>query len=149
MFKSIPSLILALPLLAACASTATDTPRGIAAFADDPRLGERVDKICFQRSIDGFSNASKDTVVLSAGVNKDYLVEVFGGCTNLRHAQRIAIDSNLSCVDDGDYLIVSENLFSGNQSTGLDPERCAINSIYKWDKKAKAETDENMDENNG
>jgi len=149
MFKSLPSLLLTLPLLVACSTVASDRPRGVAAFADDARLGEQVDKICFKRSIDGFNSNSRDTVILSAGVNKDYLVEVFGGCSNLRNAQRIAVDSNLSCLDDRDYLIVSENLFSGNQSTGLDPERCAINSIYKWDKRAKDETVDEMAQNSG
>lgn len=147
MFKLIPSLLLALPILIACTSVASDEPRGAAKFADDPRLGEQVDKICFKRSIDGFSNATRDTVVLSAGVNEDYLVEVFGGCTNLRHAQRIAIDSSLSCVDDGDFLIVSENLFSDGRSSGLDPQRCAIDSIYKWDKRAEMAEDDNSAEN--
>ena len=149
MFKFTTSLVFALPLLMACSSVPSDQPRGAAAYADDPRLGEQVDKICFKRSIDGFNNATRDTVVLSAGVNKNYLVEVRGGCTNLRHAQRIAVDSSLSCVDDHDFLIVSENLFSGNQSSGLDPERCAINSIYKWDKRAKAEETDQMAENAG
>lgn len=120
----------------ACTSAAGEKKeRGIAAFKGDVRLGEKVDKICFNRSIDGFSMARKDTVVLSRGVSKDYIVEVKGVCTNLRHAQSIGIDSNLSCVSRGDYLIVSDSAFG--TSTGFGPDRCYINKIHKWDKKAK------------
>ncbi len=127
----------------ACA-TATDAnpkERGIAAFKDDARLGEPVEKICFNRSIDGFSNAMRDTVVLSAGVSKNYIVEVSGICPNLDHAQSIAIDSTLSCVSRGDYLIVSDSAFSLQDNTGFGPDRCLIDSIYTWDKRAK-NTDE-------
>ena len=136
--KSTALALLTLPFLISCTTVADTGPKGIAAFADDPRLGEQVSKICFKRNIYGFSNATRDTVVLSAGVNDDYIVEVFGGCTNLRHAQGIAIDSNLSCVDDNDFLIVSESVFPSNDRA-FDLERCAINKIHKWDKRATAE----------
>jgi len=130
--------LFALPLLLSCATAVDSSPSGIEAFADDPRLGEPVSKICFNRNIDGFNTSTKDTVVLSAGVNKDFIVEVFGSCQNLRRAQRIAIDSNLSCVTKGDHLIVSESVFPNNDRA-FDLERCAIDKIYKWDKRAKAE----------
>jgi hypothetical protein len=138
MFKLTAITLLALPLLLSCSTVADTGPRGIAAFESDPRLGEQVNKICFKRNIDGFSNATRDTVVLSSGVNDDYIVKVFGNCTNLRHAQGIAIDSNLSCVSENDYLIVSESVFPSNDRA-FDLERCAIDKIHKWDKRAKAE----------
>ena len=138
MLRPITISLLSIPLLLSCTTIADEGPKGIAAFADDPRLGEQVNKICFKRNIDGFSAATRDTVVLSAGVNDDYIVEVFGSCTNLRHAQSIAIDSNLSCVDDNDYLIVSESVFPRNDRA-FDLERCSIRKIHKWDKRATAE----------
>ena len=135
----------ALPLLISCTTAAASGPKGIAAFEGDPRLGEPVNKICFKRNIDGFSNATRDTVVLSAGVNDDYIVEVFGSCTNLRHAQSIAIDTNLSCVDEGDYLIVSESVFPSNDRA-FDLERCAIDKIYRWDKRATDDSEDSTDD---
>lgn len=130
--------------LASCASTAETESKsqGIAAFKDDARLGEKVEKICFNRSIDGFSNNERKTVVLSSGVNKDYIVEVRGVCSNLSHAQSIGIDSSLSCVRRGDYLIVSDSAFSLNDSTGIGPDRCLIDRIHKWDKKAEQRKDD-------
>lgn len=123
-------------LMACASSTAGENKeRGIAAFKDDTRLGEKVEKICFNRSIDGFSMARKDTVVLSKGVSDDYIVEVRGVCTNLRHAQSVGIDTRLSCVREGDYLIVSDSAFGTD--TGFGPDRCYIDKIHKWDKKAK------------
>lgn len=137
--KHVSLTLIAAGLIAACASTAADDgkERGIAAFKDDARLGEAVSKICFNRNIDGFSNATRDTVVLSGGPSKDYIVEVRGVCTNLRHAQSIAIDSTLSCVTRGDYLLVSESAFSLDDNTGMGPDRCMIDKIHAWDPKAK------------
>lgn len=145
MIKLAAITLLTLPILLSCSTVADTGPKGITAYEDDPRLGEQVDKICFKRSIDGFSNATRDTVVLSAGVRDDYIVEVFGNCTNLRHAQGISIDSNLSCVDDGDYLIVSESVFPSNDRA-FNLERCAIDKIYKWDNRATAEDEESSTE---
>lgn len=130
-------------LMMACASTseADDKAKGIAAYKDDARLGEEVKKICFNRNIDGFSNATRNTVVLSAGPSKDYIVEV-GVCPNLSHAQSIAIDSTLSCVDRSDSILVSDSAFSLDDGTGLGPDRCYIKKMHKWDKRAKAEEKE-------
>lgn len=126
-------------VLAGCASTAANDgkARGIAAFKDDTRLGAEVDKICFNRNIDGFSNAARDTVVLDAGPSKDYIVQVKGVCSTLRHAQSIAIDSSMSCVTRGDYLLVSDSAFSLDSPAGMGPDRCVIDKIHKWDKRAE------------
>jgi len=141
---SIASLII-IGGLAACATSADDgKPKGIAAFKGDPRLGEEVSKICFNRSIDGFSENTDDTVVLTKGVNKDHIVEVSGICQDLKFAKSIAIDSRSSCITRGDYLLVSSSAFSLDDGTGIGPDRCYIDKIYKWDKKAKAEM-ENSD----
>ncbi len=126
-------------IIAACASMEGDSnqPRGIAAFADDPRLGEEISKVCFSSTIDGFTDATRDTVVLKKGVSDEYIVEVMGSCRDLKYAQRIGIDTHLSCLTRTDYLIVSDSAF-GN-STGIGPDRCPINRIYKWDSKAEEE----------
>ena len=130
--------------LMACASPSESTgkAKGIDALKDDVRLGEQVDKICFNRNIDGFSNAGRKTVILSSGVNKDYMVEVRGVCTNLPHAQSIGIDASMSCVRRGDYLIVSDSAFSLDDGIGFGPDRCYIDRIHKWDKKANRDKDE-------
>lgn len=128
--------------LAACATPPQSSAkvRGIAAFADDPRLGKQVSKICFNRTIDGFYNATRDTVVLSRGASEDYIVEVKGVCSNLRNARSVAIDSQLSCVTRGDVLLVSTSTFTLNDGTGMGPDRCYIEKIHQWDKSAKSTT---------
>jgi len=110
-------------LLAACATTTSDAPKGAAKFAEDPRLGEPVKRICFNNSINGFSRNDRDTVVVSARANDNFLIEVRGVCTNLRHAQSIGIDSTTSCVSRNDFLIVSDSAFSSHGS-GAGPDRC-------------------------
>lgn len=131
------SAITATSLLASCSTTPSDEPRGIKAFEGDVRLGEQTNRICFGATIDGFSNARRDSVVLSSG-SKDYLVTVSGACRSLRYAQAIGIDNRgAGCVSRNDILIVSENAF-GNDATGIGPDRCFIDEIYKWDKRAKS-----------
>ena len=146
MIKLIFSLIAAAGLAAACASVPSDKPKGAAKFASDARLGDQVDKICFQRNIDSFSQNDRDTVIVRSGVSKHYLIEVRGVCTNLRRAQTIAIDSHLSCIRRNDALIVSTSAFSLNDG-GIGPERCLISGIYEWNKDAeKTEEDESLAE---
>lgn len=124
-------------LLTACAAAPDNKPRGIAAFEGDPRLGEQTNRICFSDNIDGFSNNSRDSVVLSSGT-KDYLVTTSGTCRTLQYAQRIALDDGGgSCLSSNDILIVSEDLFAGD-NTGIGPDRCFIDEIYLWDKRAKS-----------
>lgn len=130
-------------LVAACATTPDDRVRGVAQFENDARLGEEVNRICFQSTIDNFSDATRDTVVLDAGVSRQYLVEVFGVCPDLKHAQSIGIASRTSCLTSSDALLVSDSAFGLNDGTGIGPRRCTIRSIYEWDEDAAVEeTDE-------
>ncbi|WP_017931424.1 DUF6491 family protein [Robiginitomaculum antarcticum] len=137
--------IAATAILTACASGLDSDPRGVAAYDGDPRLGEKTDKICFSGNIDGFSNNGRDSVVLSAG-NKDYLVTTSGTCPSLRYAQRIGLDDGGgSCLSSNDILIISENTFAGG-NTGIGPDRCFIDEIYEWDKRAKTKSDMSTNE---
>lgn len=128
-------LILSASLLAACQSMPGETkPAGIAAYADDPRLGEKVSNACFASSIDGFSMNKRDTVVLRDG-RKEYMVEVFGNCFDLENAMAIGIDAATSCLSKGDALIVNSSLVGSG--AGMGPQRCMIKEIYAWDSKAE------------
>ncbi len=130
--------VLSLALVAACSTTEAGDVK--AAEGPDPRRGEKVDRICFNRSIDSFSNASKNSVVLQTSPNRQYLVET-GSCFQLDRAQRIALDSTTSCLTRGDRLIVSENFFSGSDRAGIDVDRCYVKAMYIWNKNAElAET---------
>ena len=133
------SLLLASAVLAACTSQPAGEakPKGVAQFADDPRLGEEVKKVCFASTISGFHDATDDTVVISKG-REDYLIEVYGNCFNLDQAQQIAVDSTTNCLSKGDHLITSDSISGFHDDTGFGVQRCMIKSIYKWDSKAEA-----------
>ncbi len=109
---------------------------GVRAFAADPRLGQEVDRICFARNIEGFTTTSRDTLVIRTSPNTQFLVEVSGTCPSLLRAQTVAVDSTLSCVTPGDFLIVSESPVS-LRNRGVVPDRCAINRIFTWDPKER------------
>lgn len=113
-----------------------------AAFANeaekpaDPRLGPEVDRICFQRNINGWRELKgvDNVVLLETGVNNWHRVELAGGCraSLFRFAETIGIESRPGggCVSRGDVIIVGQ--------TGGFVHRCIITKINLWDEKAKA-----------
>lgn len=136
-----------LSLLSACATTGSET-RGeaIAELLDDPRVGEKVDRICFRRGIDGFSDATDYSVVLRRGVNDEYLV-VTRVCPELDFAQSLALDGSSSCVRQQDYLRVFRSAFGPSELDTATFNRCFIDAIYKWDDDAlDAEEEDDADE---
>lgn len=114
----------------------------------DPRIGEEVDSICFQRNINGWRavKGEDDVVLLERGVNDWYRVELLGACDErlFRFAQKIAIESRPAggCLRRYDYIIVED-------TPGFN-RRCSITRMYKWDEDAVApdetETNETSDE---
>ena len=135
--------------LAACSTTASKTERGMSQFKDDPRLGEEVSSICFKGNIDGFSDAAGNTIVLREGVNRHYRVSLSGFCPNLKHAQSLAFERQSGCARRGDYILVSESVFSLDDGDGFGPDRCFINEIYEWDRDAKDESKQVEDQSGG
>ncbi len=150
--KSLPMVYAGMVfLLSACATVANggesgaDAVRGAEKFAGDPRLGERVDRMCFVSNIDGFSQPDEDTVVLRASANSHFLVET-SSCFNLDRALSIAIDSRTSCASRGDRLIVSDSAFPGRINTATSVDSCLISAIYEWDDDADEEAVEDAEE---
>ena len=133
-------------VLAGCASSGTTASDRIAEILADPRVGEPVDKVCFARSIDGFSENARDSVVLSRGVNSDFLV-LMKGCPRLRDAQSIGLTSRGSCLRQSDQLIVSDSAFSLGGQTPSGPDRCWVDALYEWNQDAdgKDDTDEGIE----
>jgi hypothetical protein len=118
----------------------TETPRGLARFADDPRLGEEIESACFARNIRGFSDNTEETVVLRRSTNVRYLIEMVGLCIDLEQAQTIALINRQRCVRPGDRIFVSRfltGLDDGDFTTG----QCTIGAIYAWDHTAKADAE--------
>jgi hypothetical protein len=131
------TLATALIALAGCASTegSEREPTGVAKYADDPRLGEKVDRICFARNIDSFGDNTRDTFTVREG-RDHYLIEVFGTCTPLEHAVTMKIDASTSCLTNGDRIAVSDSLMP-QRNQPFSTARCVVKSMYKWDPKAE------------
>ena len=141
-------LFSSLLMASGCASTASDEdekPKGLAAYADDARLGEQVKKICFTSSIDNFRSPERETVIVERGVRDEYILEVTGSCPNLRYAQRLALDTSLSCLTKFDNLYVYDSAF-GTISTPGSVDRCPIKSIHKWNEDALKDTEAETEE---
>ncbi|MEM6554754.1 MAG: DUF6491 family protein [Pseudomonadota bacterium] len=138
--------------VAACATDTTpealearEKARAAEVFADDPRRGEEVKKICFASQIDGFGETTDRAVVVREG-RDHYLIETFPGCFDLDFAQSLAIDSFSSCLSKGDRIIAFDSVFAHSSHSRIN-RSCLVKTIYEWDRDAKdTETDETTDE---
>ena len=134
--------------LSACATATTpeaiadrEQAKADAVFADDPRRGALVDKVCFTRQIDSFGETTKRAVVIREGRDY-YLVETFPGCFDLDWAQSLAFDSFSSCLSKGDRLVAFDNAFAHTDRKIGQPQTCRVKAIYDWDRDAEAEKDQ-------
>ncbi|MGJ3231280.1 MAG: DUF6491 family protein [Oceanicaulis sp.] len=122
--------------LGACASDdgmdgADAQPQDFADYESDPRLGARVDRICFGQSINGFGETTDETVLLESGVDDWYLAHTYN-CPNLEFAQSLSFDRYGSCLRQGDEIIAYDSAF-GDDNVGIEPRGCTIRAIYEWD----------------
>ncbi|MEL7113241.1 MAG: DUF6491 family protein [Pseudomonadota bacterium] len=128
-------------VVSACATATTpeqlearEKDRAAEVFADDPRRGEQVDKVCFARQIDSFGLTTKRAVVIREGGDR-YLVETFAGCFDLDWAQSLAIDSFTSCLSKGDRIFAFDTPFGPDRHDRFQ-QSCRVKAIYKWDRDA-------------
>ncbi|MEL7042038.1 MAG: DUF6491 family protein [Pseudomonadota bacterium] len=138
-------------IVSACATAPTPEQEAARAeakaeqvFANDPRRGEQVDRLCFTRSIDGFTQTTRRAVILREG-NDQYLIETFPGCFDLDWAQSIGVSSHSACLRRGDLLISSDSPFSLRGTTrGIDS--CRVKAIYEWDREDAPEAGDDAKE---
>lgn len=119
-------------VLVATAAMAEETKQ---ADAPDPRIGAKVDSICFARTINGWKalKGVDNVVLLEKGVNDRFYVEVQGYCPSriFRSAETIGIESRPSggCVMRDDIILVRD--------VGNFTSRCFITRMSEWDEKAQ------------
>lgn len=134
-------------VLSACASAELTGDKQNAksdpTFADDPRRGEEVNRVCFASSIDSFGETTKRAVVIREGFDY-YLVETFGGCFDLDWAQSLSIDARSGCLSRGDDIRPFESAF-GPDSSELRALPCKVKAIYEWDRDAAEDGEEGED----
>lgn len=131
MLKTVSAITTAVLVLAGCTSSG---PRLQAAdYLASPALGEETNRICFTRSIDGFSATTRSTVIVEEGVNDFYLIEVFGGCQDLDWAQSLAFTRTTgSCLTRGDRLVTFDSVLPTKSDVRFS-NQCTIKRIYEWD----------------
>jgi hypothetical protein len=112
-------------------------PQGFADYQGDPRLGERVDRICFGSQINSFGETTDETVLLESGVNDWYLVHTFS-CPDLDFARSLSFDRYGSCLRQSDAVIAYRS-FTGPDRSQPEPLGCRIRAIYEWDPGATAD----------
>ncbi len=126
--KYITTILLALGLLAGCA-----TNQSLSNQAREQAYGEYIEskELVSQDKIrtfkfSGWQALSNNYLFISTSPNKKYLLEVSGFCSNLYHAQKIAVNQgmNSSLVTRFDSISVPDS--PGN--------KCFIKSIYKVNK---------------
>lgn len=127
-------------LAASCASTdeERESRDPLVQLAEDARLGERADRICFTGNIDSFSMASDRSVVIEAGVRDYYLLTFATHCQNLDFAQSLSFDAFGPCLTRGDSIKAYDTVFGGS-SVGQPSMSCLIQDIYEWNPDAADE----------
>lgn len=122
---------------------AREANRAAEVFADDPRRGDEIDRLCFASQIDSFGLTTKRAVVVREGGDR-YLVETFPGCFDLDWAQALAVDSFSSCLTKGDRIVAFDSVFADARHRSS-RQSCRVKAIYNWDKDAIEETNESED----
>lgn len=151
MTRSLTPLSLSIAALMALGACATDGQSSrsdaIAETLADVRVGEEVDRICFTRGIDSFSEEKRNSVVLRRGVNDEYLV-LTRSCINLDMAQSLRLDGSGGCLRRLDSIRVYQSAFGPTDADRFVFDRCQIDAIYKWDDDAleDEESDEPQDD---
>ncbi|MGD2132716.1 MAG: DUF6491 family protein [Maricaulaceae bacterium] len=116
--------------LAGCQSTTTAAEREAQREMEiAARQGEQVDRICFTRNIRGWREFGDDAVLLEAGLNDWYKVDLSGFCQPDQAFDTIAIESRGGvCLNRGDNISTPDAPLGG---------RCFIDHIYEWDEEAE------------
>lgn len=135
-------------MLGGCATTDEDSTSSKQAFLDelqnDPRVGEEVDSICFTGSIDGFTETTKRSVVVSVSPSRDYLITTFTRCEDLDHAMSMAFNDFGACLRKGDKIIPFTSAF-GPSSMDTPSLGCIVDKMYEWDGDAEVSDEEDGD----
>lgn len=141
--------LIGLAMLSGCATGASlSSDEELDATLASPMLGEKVDRICFSRGIDRFSNEKRNSVVLRRSVNDEYLV-VSNFCPDLDRAMSLRLDSRSGCLRRDDFIRVYQSAFGPREGDPLVFERCRIDAIYKWNEDDRGVDDalsEDLDE---
>jgi len=124
--------VFAVLVIAGCATS--DEGTDLADPAEDPLVGEPVERICFRNTINGFSDwDGGEGLILTRGANTQYLVTLRSPCDIANRALRIGFDRRFTssgCVRDNEALFISDSLSRGPNR--LSVQSCLIDEIYEY-----------------
>jgi len=124
-------------LLAGCASSMDD--RVEIPLDSDPRVGEKVNQVCFSRNIDSWYNVDNDryAVVVVMNNRDTYKLKLSGGCDPDWAMSHLAVITRTGsgCYSRGDRVRTDATTSRGHGSV------CTIVGINKWDSKAVNRTE--------
>lgn len=95
------------------------------------KQGQRVDRLCFTRSINGWRELGKKAVLIEKGVNDWYKLDLLGTCQPEWAFNAIALKTRpagSSCLSRGDEIATFDQPIDGD---------CVITAIYEWDEDAE------------
>ncbi len=94
------------------------------------RQGERVNRICFNRSVNGWREFGRKSLLLRRGVNEWYKLDLAGTCDPEWAFNAIGVRTfpGSSCISRGDDIVTRDAGFTGT---------CKIMAIYEWDEEAE------------
>lgn len=131
-------------VLLGCASS-DDEPK-YASLSEDPRVGEAQNRICFTRSINGFSEYQNgDGIVLHRSRSERYLVTFVGPCFAARNALAIGLNPRFGgtgCIGRGDRIYLSDSFTGRPTSDSFSSDLCMIRDIYTFDPDAAKAAEE-------
>ena len=123
--KQILLAIVVTILVSACVTSGNDVsePKKV-----DPRQGEEVNQICFNRNMDGWSplEGNNKAILVTDRRRDEYKLDLIGTCDPQWAMMRIATISrgNSSCLSRGDKIVTDADM---NMQ-----DSCTIRRIYKW-----------------
>lgn len=118
---------LAASLLAGCASN-DDLVKAKYDKENDPRVGDEIERVCFNNNISGWSDVDNDNnaLLVHFGAKRSYKVKLIGMCEADWAMARIAVVSRIgsSCMSVGDKIVTDAQMNSLSS--------CTITDIYEW-----------------
>lgn len=100
-------------------------------LANDPRLGEPVDTVCFAGGISGFREIGDMALVIRDAPQSSYLVRT-GHCPNMKAIEGLKLEGGDQCLSRGEGLLVFDTQFPRQASLADQPDRCLVLSIHEW-----------------
>ena len=142
---NLTAVICAAFMLTACGSTENESAK--IPLDNDPRIGEKVNRVCFVNSINGWAPVDNDrnAVLITMNNRERYKLKLIGACDPDLAMLRAAFITRpgSSCLSRGDKVKTDGDLGRGRGSA------CTIMSIHAWDPEAIKQQDEDKETENG